>query len=82
MQEGGNSFENYIKDENRYESDADYKQGWLAGELEGQKLQAEATTVSKGITGSYPKKSETVNLDDVAKEALKGIDTSGIQSLK
>ncbi|MCQ1059671.1 hypothetical protein LRP52_26940 [Photobacterium sp. ZSDE20] len=82
MQETGNNFENYIKDEKRYESDVDYKQGWLAGESEGKKLQAEATAVGKGIAGSYPLKTETTNPDDVAKEVLKGIDTSDLKSLK
>ncbi|MEZ9155346.1 hypothetical protein AB4123_15395 [Vibrio sp. 10N.286.52.E2] len=36
MQESGNSFENYIKDGKRFESDSDYKQGWIAGESEGK----------------------------------------------
>ena len=82
MQETGNSFEDYIKDQNRFNSDADYKQGWLAGESEGKKLQDEATSIGKGLAGSYPQKNKSTNSDDVAKEALKSIDTSGVESLE
>ncbi|GAB7225926.1 hypothetical protein VoSk93_51470 [Vibrio owensii] len=82
MQESGNGFENYVKDEERYESDADYRQGWLSGEIEGKKLQVQATAVGKGIADSYPINDEPVNLDDVAKDVIKGVDTSGLQSLE
>jgi hypothetical protein len=82
MQEAGNSFEHYIKDENRYSSDADYQQGWLAGEAEGKKLQAEATTIGKGVAGAYPNKSSSSNSDDIAKDALKDVDTSELKNLE
>ncbi|UPR35933.1 hypothetical protein ITG09_07415 [Vibrio cyclitrophicus] len=82
MQESGNSFENYIKDGKRFESDNDYKQGWIAGESEGKKLQAEATAIGKGAAGSYPQESTTTDLDKVAKDTLKGVDTSGLENLK
>lgn len=82
MQEAGNDFENYMKDEKRFDSDTDYKQGWLAGELEGKKLQDEATSIGKGIAGSYPQKTDSTNTDDMAKDALKGIDTSGLENLE
>ena len=76
------SLENYIKDQKRYESDVDYKEGWLAGESEGKKLQAEAVAIGKGAASGYPQKSETTNLDDVAKEALQGVDTSSLKNLE
>lgn len=82
MQETGNNFENYIKDEKRYESDADYKQGWVAGESEGKKLQSEAVAVGEGIAGSYPQKSKTTDAENVAKDVLKGVDTSDMKNLK
>lgn len=82
MQEAGNDFENYMKDEKRFDSDTDYKQGWLAGESEGKKLQDEATSIGKGIAGSYPQKTDSTNADDMAKDALKGIDTSGLENLE
>ncbi|CAK1738837.1 Lipoprotein [Vibrio crassostreae] len=82
MQEAGNDFENYMKDEKRFDSDTDYKQGWLAGESEGKKLQDEATSIGKGIAGSYPQKTDSTNTDDMAKDALKGIDTSGLENLE
>lgn len=82
MQEAGNNFETFIKDQKRFESDTDYKQGWIAGESEGKRLQDEATSFGKGVAGSYSPKSEATNSDDVAKEALKGVDTSGLNSLE
>ncbi|WP_237486475.1 hypothetical protein [Vibrio hippocampi] len=82
IQEAGNSFESYIKDEKRFASDADYQQGWLAGEVEGKKLQAEATAVGNGVAASYPQKPQTTNPDDIAKEVLKGVDTSSLKSLE
>ena len=82
MQEAGNDFENYMKDEKRFDTDTDYKQGWLAGESEGKKLQDEATSIGKGIAGSYPQKTDSTNTDDMAKDALKGIDTSGLENLE
>ncbi|MCF7502476.1 hypothetical protein L3V34_01335 [Vibrio sp. L3-7] len=82
MQETGNDFEDYIKDEKRFNSDTDYKQGWLAGESEGKKLQDEATSIGTGLAGSYPQKTKSTSSDDAAKEALKGIDTSGLESLE
>ena len=82
MQEAGNDFENYMKDEKRFDSDTDYKQGWLAGESEGKKIQDEATSIGKGIAGSYPQKTDSTNTDDMAKDALKGIDTSGLENLE
>ncbi|WP_286297622.1 hypothetical protein [Vibrio apostichopi] len=82
MQEAGNDFEDYMKDEKRFDSDTDYKQGWLAGESEGKKLQDEAMSIGKGIAGSYPQKTDSTNTDDMAKDALKGIDTSGLENLE
>ncbi|MFS1460882.1 hypothetical protein BCU40_006575 [Vibrio lentus] len=82
MQEAGNNFETFIKDQKRFESDTDYKQGWIAGESEGKRLQDEATSFGKDVAGSYSPKSEATNSGDVAKEALKGVDTSGLKSLE
>ncbi|PMM54068.1 hypothetical protein BCT51_12585 [Vibrio lentus] len=82
MQEAGNNFETFIKDQKRFESDTDYKQGWIAGESEGKRLQDEATSFGNGVAGSYSPKPEATNPDDVAKEALKGVDTSGLKSLE
>lgn len=82
LQEAGNDFENYIKDQKRYESDLDYQQGWIAGESEGKRLQKEATTFGKGAATLNAPKYKTTDPDSVAKDALKGVDTSDFKILE
>src|SRR5210317_1822269 len=36
LKEAGNNYEHYIKDTERFKSDTDYQEGWLAGEVEGK----------------------------------------------
>lgn len=53
MQEAGNDYEDYIKDQLRFDNDADYQRGWLAGEAEGQQLQSKRTPWAKGLQRVY-----------------------------
>lgn len=83
MQEAGNEFETYIRDEQRFVSDQDYKLGWQDGEREGQRIQHQATSIGEGIAGAYPtKKNNTPDFDKVAKDAIKGVDTSEFKNLE
>ncbi|MBM7035039.1 hypothetical protein JQC93_01365 [Vibrio sp. 188UL20-2] len=82
MQETGNHYEQFIKDEQRFATDQEYQQGWLAGEAEGKKLQSQAATVGQGLASGYSAHSATQSTDDVAKEAVKGVDTSGLEALE
>ena len=50
LKEAGNNYEHYIKDVKRFESDADYREGWLAGEAEGKQEKGEAS--GHGSAGS------------------------------
>jgi hypothetical protein len=88
MREAGNNFEHYIKDEDRFAADPEYKAGWLAGEVEGKELQAQATAVGRAAAGGYgaaggKSSSETLpDYDQIAKDAVKDVDTSAIKSLE
>ena len=82
LYEGGNDFESYVKDNARYDSDEDYRRGWLAGEKEGKSLQSQNDSISKGILSSPPPKGKSDDFDQVARDAVKGVDTSGLENLK
>ncbi|CAH0535407.1 hypothetical protein VST7929_02980 [Vibrio stylophorae] len=83
MQEAGNDYEDYIKDQLRFDNDADYQRGWLAGEAEGQQLQSQAHAVGEGIaTGLSEPASASFDADKAAKEVLHGIDTSTLKNLE
>ena len=87
MSEAGNRYDHYIKDESRFSTDPNYKQGWVAGESEGKKLQKQATSIGKTIGGVYSgvqiskeaKKSR--DFDKVAEDAVKGVDTTDMDKL-
>ncbi len=82
LQEAGNHYESYIKDEQRFASDKDYQKGWLAGEAEGKELQRQATSVGEGIAGSYRVKGDKTDPEKVAKDVLKNVDTKELKSLE
>ena len=89
MQEAGNDFEQYIKDVERFESDAEYRDGWLAGEAEGKKLQQQATAVGEAAGGAYSGYRVGEEVDKaqphpkkIAKDAMKGVDTEALKSLE
>lgn len=87
MKEAGNNYENYIKDIKRFESDAEYRNGWLAGEAEGKKLQAQADAVGNAAAGAYSahqigNEVDKQDPDKVAKDAVKGVDTDALKSLE
>ena len=86
MKEAGNHYEQYIKDTERFGSNADYRDGWLAGEAEGKTLQAQAVAAGNAAAGAYgagqtSKEVDKHDPDKVAKDALKGVDTSALKSL-
>lgn len=87
MTEQGNQYEHYIKDEARFASDPEYKAGWLAGENEGKVLQNQATSIGNAAAGAYSgarigkEVDKNTDMDKVAKDAVKGVDTTGMDSL-
>lgn len=87
LSEAGNHYEHYIKDIERFDTDADYKAGWLAGEAEGKKLQAQAQTVGNAAAGAYAgqqigKEIDKNDPDKIARDAVKGVDTDALKSLE
>ncbi|MEP0203202.1 MAG: hypothetical protein ABJ084_02565 [Halioglobus sp.] len=87
MKEEGNNYETYIKDTARFESDTDYREGWLAGEAEGRVLQDQAVAAGNAAAGAYSahqigKEIDKNDPDKIAKDAVKGIDTDSLKSLE
>jgi hypothetical protein len=87
MKEAGNQYDHYIKDTERFGSDADYRDGWLAGEAEGKKLQAQAVAAGNAAAGAYSahqigKEVDKQDPDKIANDALKGVDTGALKSLE
>lgn len=88
MREAGNNFEHWVRDEDRFQTDSDYQQGWLAGEAEGKRLQAQAVAIGQGVGNAYSaaKIANTVkqstDFDAVAKDAVRGIDTKTLNTLE
>ena len=87
MKEEGNHYEHFIKDEDRFFSDPEYKSGWLAGESEGKALQDQAVAIGNAAAGAYSgsqiskEARKSTDMDKAAKDAVKGVDTTGMDSL-
>ena len=89
MKEAGNEWEKYIRDHERFETDADYKSGWLAGEEEGKRLQAQAQAVGEAAAGSYSGyqvdkaiEKSGPHPEKAAKKAMQGVDTDALKALE
>ena len=89
MKEAGNNWEHYVKDHERFDSDREYRDGWVAGEAEGKHLQEQAKAIGDSMSGSYTGyqigKEVDKNKPDpekAAKDATKGVDTSVFKSLE
>lgn len=86
MSEQGNEFESYIKDVDRFSRDADYRQGWNEGEIEGKKIQGQAASVSNALGKSNLENakrevSKDQDFDSIARDAVEGVDTTGFDAL-
>ena len=87
LKEAGNHYEQFIKDTERFDADAEYRAGWLAGEAEGKKLQAQAVAAGNAAAGaaagySIGKEVEKNEPDKVARDAVKGVDTEVLKGLE
>jgi len=84
MKEEGNVFEQFIRDQSSFENNPEYRDGWLAGEKEGQKLQYEANIASAAYSDYQAGKAydRSNNIDKIANDAIKDIDTSDLNELK
>ena len=87
MREAGNNFEHFVQDRERYDTDDDYREGWLAGEDEGKRMQAQADAVGNAaaIGIAVEAASESSKNSDTSKEAMekatRDIDTAELESL-
>lgn len=86
MREQGNVFEHFIQDRERYESDQEYREGWLAGEAEGKKVQLQADMVGGAAAGAYSatknsKKDHSHGAKDAMNKAVRNVDTSELEKL-
>ncbi len=84
MQEAGNFLEHFVQDETRFNSDPDYREGWLAGETEGKRIQQESNA-AVGVYSSYQIGREidkATDYDQIGQDAVKDIDTSALKSLE
>lgn len=83
MQEAGNFLEHFVRDRVRFESDSEYREGWLAGEAEGQRIQQESNA-AVGVYSSYEIGKEmdrATDYEKIGKDAVKDADTSALKSL-
>ena len=89
MSEGGNRWEHYIRDTERFDEDSQYRDGWLAGEAEGMKLQAQAKAVGEAVGNGYSgyrigQEAQKAGPHPKAavEEAMKGVDTGTLKALE
>ncbi len=87
MREAGNNFEHYVRDQARYDSDEEYRKGWLAGEEEGRRMQAQANAVGEAAAAGVSAGSSShhgtsdKDIEKAARKATKNIDTSELEVL-
>ncbi len=84
LQEEGNFLEHFVRDQMRFESDAEYREGWLAGEAEGKRIQQESNA-AVGVYSSYKVGQEvdkSTDYDKIGKKAVKDVDTSALNKLE
>ena len=88
MKEAGNTWEHYVRDHERFAADDEYRDGWIAGEVEGKHLQEQAKTMGDAMAGTYTGSKIGKEVDknspdpnQAAKDAMKGVDTSGLKNL-
>ena len=82
MKESGNYLEHIVKDSERFASDADYKAGWLAGEIEGKRIQETANAAAQGYQADKIADEASPHPEDAMKKATKGMDTSDLKVLE
>jgi hypothetical protein len=79
---GGNMFEHMRKDVRRFDSDRDYRQGWNDGYESCEKQQeASDRAMQRSIEQQRMNQSAYSRDDAMARDALKGVDTRGLDKL-
>lgn len=86
IEEAGNPFEKFVRDDTRFNTDNEYTLGWIAGEAEGEILEERSENIGNILSAgasaaSINRESKEDDFDRVAKDALKDVDTSGLEGL-
>ncbi len=77
---GGALFEDFKKDVNRFEADSKYAQGWSDG---FRQCESEQEAMDRQMRMALEiQQMEEARKDRIGRDALKGIDTSGLKGLK
>ena len=81
MKEAGNYLEHRVKDVQRFAEDTEYKEGWLAGEAEGIRMQEAANAAVGTYHGRKIQKESEVDADAIGKDVMKDVDTKSLENL-
>jgi len=81
MKEAGNYLEHMVKDTRRFAEDPEYREGWLAGEDEGMRMQKEANAAVGGYHGYKIQKESEVDANAIGKDVMKDVDTKSLENL-
>jgi hypothetical protein len=82
MREAGNYLEHIVKDTPRFEDDADYRAGWLAGDVEGKRIQEQANAASGTYQAGKIADQAGPHPHDAMKDAMKGVNTDDLKVLE
>ncbi|MEH6610031.1 MAG: hypothetical protein V7696_11750 [Halioglobus sp.] len=88
MKEAGDEWEHFIRDHERFDSEPEYKEDWLAGESEDRRIQTQAQAIGDSVGGAYTGYQINKEVDaskphpkKIANEAMKGVDTTEMNNL-
>ena len=82
MKEAGNYLEHIVQDTQRFEDEADYKAGWLAGEAEGIRMQEQANAASNSYNAGKAADKAGPHPHDAMEDAMKGVNTNDLKVLQ
>jgi hypothetical protein len=82
MKEAGNYLEHIVKDTQRFKDDTDYQAGWLAGEVEGIRIQQQANAASNSYNAGKAADKAGPHPHDAMKDAMKGVNTDDLKVLE
>jgi hypothetical protein len=82
MKEAGNYLEHIVKDTQRFKDDTDYQGGWLAGEVEGIRIQQQANAASNSYNAGKAADKAGPHPHDAMKDAMKGVNTDDLKVLE
>ena len=82
MKEAGNYLEHIVKNTQRFEEDTDYRAGWMAGEVEGKRMQEQANAAAGSYQAGKIADKAGPHPKDAMKGATKGVNTNDLKVLE